>query len=112
MIYDPNYETTTINGRQQMQSDNTGYSLQADWKTGDYTITSITAYRSWFFQPDNDADGTNLDAFRDAGQRVRDHQESEELRLVSPELGPVDFVTGLYWFEQQQHNDSLHPVRQ
>lgn len=106
VIYDPNYETTTINGRQQMQSDNTGYSLQADWKTGDYTITSITAYRSWFFQPDNDADGTNLDAFRDAGQRVRDHQESEELRLVSPELGPVDFVTGLYWFEQQQHNDS------
>jgi iron complex outermembrane receptor protein len=106
VIQDPNFESTTINGRQHMRSDNKGYSAQADWKLGDYTLTSITAYRSWFFHPENDADGTNLDAFSNGGQRVRDHQMTQELRLVSPDSGPFSYVTGLYWFQQRQNNDS------
>jgi iron complex outermembrane recepter protein len=106
IVVDPNYATTTVNGRQHMTTDNSGYSAQADWKLGGFTLTSISAYRGWFFHPENDADGTNLDAFRNGGQRVRDHQVTQELRLVSPDYGALNYVTGVYWFQQQQNNDS------
>jgi iron complex outermembrane receptor protein len=106
VVFDPNYETTTINGPQTMQSDNNGYSVEANLKLGDYTVTSISAYRSWFFEPHNDADFTNLDALRDNGQLVRDHQVTQELRLASPVGGPLTYVTGLYWFQQRQNNNS------
>jgi iron complex outermembrane receptor protein len=106
VVYDPTYRTTTINGRQHMEVETGGASAEANWNLGGYTLTSITAWRSWFFHPENDADGTNLSAFVNAGQRVRDKQLTEELRIASPDNETFNWVGGLYLFNQVQHNDA------
>jgi iron complex outermembrane recepter protein len=104
VVYDPNYETTTLNGYQHMDVRQGGGSAEANWKVGDYLLTSITAYRSWWFSPYNDGDSTNVDALSGAGQKVDDNQWSEELRIASPADRPVSYVAGLYYFNQHQDN--------
>lgn len=105
VVYDPNYLKTTIDGELRMDVRQSGTSAEANWQLGGgYKLTSITAWRSWAFEPANDADGTNLDAIRNAGQAVNDQQISQEIRLASPEDEPLSYVTGLYYFWQQQHN--------
>jgi len=105
VIYDPKYETTTIDGRQHMDVYQGGGSAEANWKFGDgYQLTSISAYRWWRFKPYNDGDGTNVDAIRAAGQDVNDNQWTQELRLASPADRPLSYVVGLYYFNQHQSN--------
>ena len=105
VVYDPNYLKTTIDGELRMDVRQSGTSAEANWQLGGgYKLTSITAWRSWAFEPANDADGTNLDAITNAGQAVNDQQISQEIRLASPGDEPLSYVTGLYYFWQQQHN--------
>lgn len=105
VVYDPDFATVTVDGRQHMDVWQGGGSAEANWKLGgDYQITSITAYRSWRFKPYNDADGTNVDAITGAGQNVDDNQWSEELRLASPADRPLSYVVGFYYFNQHQDN--------
>jgi iron complex outermembrane recepter protein len=104
VVYDPNYLKTTIDGVQYMDVRQSGTSVEANWQLGGYKLTSITAWRSWAFLPNNDADGTNVDALTDAGQAVNDQQITQEIRLASPGDEPLSYVAGLYYFWQQQHN--------
>jgi len=105
VVYDPDYQTTTINDRQNMKVRQGGGSAEANLKFGGgYKFTSITAYRAWWFRPTNDADNTNLSALVNAGQSVDDEQWSQELRLTSPDGAAVEWVTGLYYFYQYQSN--------
>jgi len=105
LAYDPDFLTTTIDARQRMEVRQGGGSVEANWEsTGGYKLTSVTAYRSWWFTPTNDADSTNLPAIINAGQHVNDEQWSQELRLASPSGGPIDYVAGLYYFYQYQSN--------
>ena len=61
--YDPDFLTTTINSRQHMDVRQGGGSIEANWESsGGYKLTSVTAYRSWWFLPTNDGDATNLSA--------------------------------------------------
>jgi iron complex outermembrane recepter protein len=106
-IYDPDYQTAQFDGSQHMVVRQTATSAEANYSLGDYKITSITAWRSWGFLPYNDADGTNLDALPNAGQEVHDNQFSEELRIASPGDRPLSWVAGLYYFWQQQHNQTF-----
>ncbi len=104
VVYDPSNPQTTIDGKQYMVVHQNGVSAEANWKLGDYKLTSITAWRSWSFVPSNDADGVNVNAFPDGGQAVHDQQFSQEFRLASPADQPLSYVVGLYYFWQQQHN--------
>lgn len=104
VVDDPSNPQTTIDGRQYFVVHQNGESAEANWKLGDYKLTSITAWRSWSFVPSNDVDGVNVNAFTDAGQAVHDQQFSQELRLASPGDEPLSYVIGLYYFWQQQHN--------
>ncbi|MDB6088226.1 MAG: fyuA 1, partial [Gammaproteobacteria bacterium] len=104
VIYSPNFNATTIDGRQHMDVRQGGGSGEVNWQLGDYKLTSITAYRSWWFAPYNDADGTNVDAITGAGQRVDDNQWTQEVRLASPGDRPISYVVGLYYFNQHQNN--------
>lgn len=104
-IYDPNFQSASINDPQYMRVRQGGGSVQVNWRLdGGYTLTSITAYRSWQFLPTNDADDTGVSAIINAGQEVDDEQWSQEIRLASPSGGPIDWVTGLYYFYQYQNN--------
>jgi iron complex outermembrane receptor protein len=103
--YDPDFLTTTIDAYQHMDVRQGGGSVEANWEFGGgYKLTSVTAYRSWWFLPTNDGDSTNLSGIVDAGQQVDDEQWSQELRIASPDGGAVDYVAGLYYFYQYQNN--------
>lgn len=103
--YDPDFLTTTIDGYQHMDVRQGGGSVEANWESdAGYKLTSVTAYRSWWFLPTNDGDATNLSGIINAGQQVDDEQWSQELRIASPSDGVVDYVAGLYYFYQYQSN--------
>jgi iron complex outermembrane recepter protein len=90
IFYDPTFSSATINDLSQIAVRQGG--------------GSITAYRAWHFDPRYDADNTNVSAIIDAGQSVDDEQWSQEIRLVSPSLGRIDWVAGVYYFYQYQND--------
>ena len=105
LAYDPDFLTTTINDYQHMDVRQGGGSIEANWESdAGYKLTSVTAYRSWWFLPTNDGDSTNLSGIVNAGQQVDDEQWSQELRVASPSDGVIDYVAGLYYFYQYQSN--------
>lgn len=104
VIYDPNFDYTTVNSRQEMDVRQSGGSGELNWQIGDYKLTAITAYRSWWFVPYNDADGTNVTAFSNAAQNVDDNQWTQEIRIASPDDRPLSYVAGIYYFNEHQDN--------
>jgi len=80
---------------------NYGGSLTAEWSLGDYTVTSITAYREWKNRQHQDYDAlSQLSATFPEGDdygTVNNHQFSQELRLTSPKGKFIDYVVGAYY---------------
>jgi iron complex outermembrane receptor protein len=78
-----------------------GASLQADYLLGDFTLTSISAWRFWDWYPINGAlDGIGLDVIHDSNQTDYQRQLTQELRVTSPTGGPVDYTAGGFFFYQ------------
>ena len=78
---------------------NTGLSGQVDWKLGDFTLTSITAWRGWDNTQYQDGDRSAqlpLVASHDKGE-VDYNQYSQELRLTSPKGQFNEYVLGLFY---------------
>ena len=80
---------------------NKGLSAQADWNLGDYTLTSITAWRGWNNDQWQDADrlatiSAAYPGIQDKGTLDYD-QYSQELRLASPKGEFMEYVAGLYY---------------
>jgi len=78
-----------------------GYSSQVDVRLGQYTLTSISAYRGLFL---NDHASSVADLplnLLAQGQYQRVNNVSQELRLASPTGGLVDYVVGLYYFDSE-----------
>lgn len=93
--------------RQRMEVDQGGTSLEANWTLDSgKKLTAITAYRFWNFTPTN-SDNTTADAVRNTGVAVEDQQYSQELRLASASNDKLDWVTGLYYFQQNLDNHSF-----
>ncbi len=80
---------------------NYGGSLTAEWGLGDYTVTSITAYREWKNRQHQDYDAlSQLSATFPEGDdygTVNNKQFSQELRLTSPKGKFIDYVVGAYY---------------
>ena len=83
---------------------NGGVSLQADWALGDFTVTSISAYRRW----DNTQhqDQTRLSTLtatypfqHDIGH-TNFNQISQEVRLASPKGHFLEYQVGLYYMRE------------
>jgi len=102
--FDPDYGTVWTNDWQHMSVEQGGTSVEANWKLGQGTLTSISAYRFWDFKPYNDADGVSLSAILNAAQQVNDEQVSQEIRWASSTDQAVEYVAGAYWFYQAQDN--------
>ena len=43
------------------ETDDQGFSLQADWRVGEHTLTSITAYNEWEYEFTEDQDWSGFD---------------------------------------------------
>ncbi|QNA86466.1 TonB-dependent receptor [Sphingomonas sp. So64.6b] len=88
------------NALQNMKTDQKGVSLQADWDLGFASLTSITAWRYWHFNPLQDSDGTPLDVIQVNVAQTKDDQYSQEVRLASPP-GRFSWQVGAYLFHQK-----------
>ena len=78
--------------------------LNIDWRLGDYTLTSITAYGDNKSQLIDDDDGRPLPLstsnFQDGAR-----QFTQELRLASPGGGAFDYLLGLFYLHQDADAD-------
>ncbi|ANI15765.1 TonB-dependent receptor [Pseudomonas citronellolis] len=96
---------SNIDGRQNVSVHQNASSLEANWQLGGgYTLTSISAYRYWHFNPANDSDELDVPVIRDLGYEIHDRQFSQEIRLASPTGGAFDYVLGAYAFKQELNN--------
>jgi iron complex outermembrane receptor protein len=77
-----------------------GVSGQVDWDLGRATLTSITAYRWWDWDPRNDTDATSLPIMTLQHTATNQRQFSQELRIASNGHNKIDYVAGLYYFWQ------------
>ena len=85
-----------------VRDENGGASITADWNIGGgYTLTSITGYRKW--QNDQDQDYDQISQRTAAFPIVEDHgylsfyQISEEARIASPKGHFIDYQAGVYY---------------
>jgi iron complex outermembrane receptor protein len=97
----PENREVSTNFDTDVRDKNYGGSLTAEWGLGDYTVTSITAYREWKNRQHQDYDAlSQLSAtFPEGDDRgiVDNSQFSQELRLTSPKGKLIDYVVGAYY---------------
>lgn len=115
----PGYQASTGSAKYDTWSANTRYndgdtettessqvSLRFDWEAGDYTVTGLAGYTDFDFEQNHDVDfhpgnvANNLDT-------EELEQTSFELRIASGYDGPLNFIAGAYYEEQDLHSGSL-----
>ncbi|MBK4996662.1 TonB-dependent receptor [Pseudomonas sp. S37] len=82
-----------------VEDENQGLSAQLDWQLGDYTLTSISAWRGWDNTQYQDGDRRSLlpvTASHDKGTVDYD-QYSQEFRLTSPKGQFNEYVLGAFY---------------
>jgi iron complex outermembrane receptor protein len=97
---DPFSRTGDADAPFQSNMESYGISGELKWDLGPATLTSITAYRWWDWDPKNDTDGTSLSINTKGQQQNRQRQFSQELRIASDGTHTVDYQAGLYYFWQ------------
>lgn len=89
------------NQRNSDDRDMLGASLTVDHKfDGDYTLTSISAYRTIDVDVYSDIDQTPLNLFSSGPYTDDTRMLSQELRLVSPGNSAFRYVAGLFFYRQ------------
>ena len=98
---DPFDRKTDIDAALLVETGQGGIAGIADWDLGPVTLTSIGAWRWWEWDAANDRDYTRLSIQTVQHIPSRQIQYSQELRVASNGMQTVDYVAGLYWFEQR-----------
>ncbi|MBI0474779.1 TonB-dependent receptor [Sphingomonas sp. MA1305] len=88
-----------INSRQEVG----GASLVANWDVGPATLTSVSAWRYWDWQPQNDRDFTGLPITTVSQNPSQQKQVSQEFRLASNGSNRLDYTVGAFLFHQTIH---------
>ncbi|MFN3435530.1 MAG: TonB-dependent receptor, partial [Sphingomonas sp.] len=85
-----------INSRQEIG----GVSLVGNWDLGPATLTSVSAWRYWDWQPQNDRDFIGLPITTVSQNPSQQKQVSQELRLASNGSNRLDYTLGAFFFHQ------------
>ncbi|GAM98260.1 hypothetical protein U91I_01893 [alpha proteobacterium U9-1i] len=83
-----------------------GLSAEVTWDLdGGYTLTSLSAWRTWSIFHQDDPDGLPIDGI--TGFRIwQDHDQiSQEVRLASPVDGMFSWQVGLFYFDRNSTSD-------
>lgn len=84
----------------------TGLTLELEGQLANgATLTSITGYRDWVYDADQDGDGTALSIAQNVAVRLDHHQFSQELRLADSPNEHFDYVAGLYYLRQSLNRE-------
>ena len=96
-------DEVNVNSTPLTENSQWGHSLEINWDIGDYSLTSITAARGFEIdgKSDGDLDGQpiNVLGFAQGGTTDQD-QFTQELRLASPANESLNYVVGLFYFDQ------------
>lgn len=79
-----------------------GLSLRAEWELGAGTLTSVSAWRFWHWDPSNDRDFTGLPITTVSANPSKQDQYSQEFRY-SATGEHLDHTIGLFAYHQKQH---------
>lgn len=99
----PNNLVSMEGGSQYATPVNKGLGLQTTYQLGNYTLTSITAYRQYNINYIFDPDGSPATITEGLDVQT-ENQTSEELRIASPSGGFIDYVAGLFYFRKAVSN--------
>ncbi len=77
-----------------------GAALNITWDVGPGTFTSVTAWRTWDWKPENDRDFTGLSIVRLSQNPSQQDQYTQEFRYAYTGE-KFDFVVGAFAFDQQ-----------
>jgi len=99
--FDYRDRVTDIDGPLDVQTNEGGLSAIGGLDLGFGTLTSVTAWRWWNWDAENDRDYTGLPIQLSQHIPSRQDQVSQELRLASNGDGRLTYVAGLYGFFQK-----------
>ena len=100
-VEDPFSYDATVNFEPTNEIENSGVSFQGDIDLNDnLTLTSITAFRNSSVVRDGDVDFTAVDVLGSNAQSVDIDTFTQELRIASNFDGRVNFLAGLYYFDE------------
>jgi iron complex outermembrane receptor protein len=85
-----------------------GGSIKVDWTRGSKTLTSITAWRFWNWDPSNDRDFTGLPITTISAAPSKQKQFSQELRYTGRFTNKTAFLIGFFTFQQNLQPDGSH----
>jgi iron complex outermembrane recepter protein len=94
-------ENNDAQGPQQQKTE--GGSLEVDWTHGNSVLTSISAYRIYEFNAQNNDDQTPYSITTSGGVRNHYNQFSQELRLAGTIGTLADYTTGLYYMKDHSN---------
>lgn len=77
-----------------------GASLVANLDLGGSTLTSVSAWRFWNWDPSNDRDFIGLPVTSASNNPSQQEQFSQELRIASNGSRTIDYVLGAFYFYQ------------
>lgn len=97
-------DSNISNNYNHMHTKNAGVSVTVDYDFEKATLTSISAWRLWTFDPPQDSDGSPLDIYQNMAIS-RSQQLSQEFRLASKNPGPIEWQVGafLYYSKLNDH---------
>ncbi|MBV9370550.1 MAG: TonB-dependent receptor, partial [Alphaproteobacteria bacterium] len=84
-----------------------GAALRAEYDLGAATLTSVSAFRFWNWDPSNDRDFTGLPITTVSANPSRQQQWTQEFRIASNGKRRLDYVAGLFAFHQTLHTSGL-----
>jgi outer membrane receptor protein involved in Fe transport len=87
--------------------DNYGVSAQMDWQFNDnLAITSISSYRAVKTDTDADSDFTSADLIGKNANQAKIDTFTQELRLQTSFDGPLNFLAGVFYFNEKIHSET------
>lgn len=84
-----------------------GLSLVANWDVGEATLTSVSAWRFWHWDPSNDRDFIGLPITTVSANPSQQSQVTQELRIASNGKRTLDYVLGAFYFWQSIDTQGL-----
>jgi len=97
---DPFDRRTDVDTDLQAKQELGGTSLLANWDMGPGTLTSVTAFRFWHWNPSNDRDFIGLPITTVSANPSQQQQFSQEVRYASSGERTLDYVVGAFYFYQ------------
>ncbi len=91
---------TDLDTPHRSNSDLGGVALNVDWDVGGGTLSAISAWRYWLWDPSNDRDFLGLPIRTLSQNPSKSYQWSQELRYAGDFGDNFSYVVGAFWFNQ------------